>query len=91
MKYIWLFLVLVMPMQAHDYLKDLEEQGYCVIPEVLPADEAKVLYNRLWYEFIEQAWPACKLDDRSNWKEAFPIHNKVLSSRVKTKRTGHFF
>ncbi|MCE5295467.1 MAG: phytanoyl-CoA dioxygenase family protein, partial [Chlamydiales bacterium] len=39
--------------------------------------EAKVLYNRLWYEFIEQAWPACKLDDRSNWKEAFPIHNKV--------------
>lgn len=59
------------------YLKDLEEQGYCVIPQVLSTDEAKALYQRVWHEFIEKAWPNCRMDDRSNWKEAFPMHNKM--------------
>lgn len=59
------------------YLKDLEELGYCVIPQVLTPTETKTLYNRVWHEFIEKAWPACKMDDRSNWKESFPIHNNV--------------
>lgn len=59
------------------YLTDLEELGYCVIPEVLSASETKLLYERVWHEFIEKVWPNCKMDDRSNWKEAFPIHNKM--------------
>lgn len=58
------------------YLKDLEELGYCVIPEVLSTEEAESLYRRVWHEYIEQAWPDCRLDDRSNWKEAFPMHNE---------------
>lgn len=59
------------------YLKDLEELGYCVIPEVLSKEEAEVLYQRVWHEFIEKAWPRCRRDDTSNWKETFPIHNKM--------------
>ena len=59
------------------YLKDLEELGYCVIPQVLSTSEAELLYQRVWHEFIEKAWPNCRMDDRSNWKEAFPIHNKM--------------
>lgn len=59
------------------YLKDLEEQGYCVIPQVLSTAEAEALYQRVWHEFIEKAWTNCKMDDRSNWKEAFPMHNKM--------------
>lgn len=58
------------------YLKDLEELGYCVIPRVLSTSEAEVLYQRVWHEFIEKAWPNCKMNDRSNWKESFPKHNK---------------
>lgn len=59
------------------YLKDLEEQGYCVIPQVLSTAEAEALYQRVWHELIEKAWPNCRMNDRSNWKEAFPIHNKM--------------
>ncbi len=59
------------------YLKDLEELGYCVIPEVLSASEAELLYERVWHEYIEKAWPNCRMDDRSNWKVAFPLHNSV--------------
>lgn len=58
-------------------LKDLEELGYCVIPRVISDDEAKDLYRRVWHEFIEKAWPNCKMDNRSNWKDTFPIHNKM--------------
>lgn len=57
------------------YLKDLEELGVCVIPQLLSASETEVLYERVWHEFIEKAWPNCRLDDRSNWKEEFPMHN----------------
>lgn len=57
------------------YLKNLEEFGYCVIPQVLTAAETEVLYQRVWHEYIEKAWPNCKMDDRSNWKEAFPMPN----------------
>lgn len=63
--------------EGQSYLKDLEEQGYCVIPEVLSRDEAEMLYQRVWHEFIEQAWPNCRMDDRSNWKETFPMHNRM--------------
>jgi hypothetical protein len=59
------------------YLKDLEELGYCVIPQVLSTAEAEILYQRVWHEFIEKAWPNCKMNDRTNWKEAFPKHNKM--------------
>ncbi len=58
------------------YLKDLEDLGYCVIPQILSNSETELLYQRVWHEFIEKAWPACKMSDRSNWKETFPIHNK---------------
>jgi hypothetical protein len=58
------------------YLKDLEELGYCIIPQILPTSETEVLYQRVWREFIEKAWPNCKMDDRSNWKEAFPMHGQ---------------
>lgn len=57
------------------YLRDLEELGYCIIPQTLSTAETEILYQRVWHEFIEKAWPDCKLDDRSNWKEAFPMHN----------------
>jgi hypothetical protein len=57
------------------YLKDLEELGYCIIPQVLSEAEAEVLYQRVWHEFIEKAWPNCRMDDRSNWKKTFPMHN----------------
>jgi len=63
--------------QITSYLKDLEELGYCVIPQLFCPCEAKYLYQRVWHEFIEKAWPNCKMDDRSNWKETFPMHNKV--------------
>jgi hypothetical protein len=59
------------------YLKDLEELGYCIIPQVLSTAETELLYERVWHEFIEKAWPTCKLSDRSNWAETFPLHNKV--------------
>lgn len=61
---------------AHTYLKDLEEQGYCVIPSVLSTEETEILYKRVWKEYIEKAWPGCRMDDRSNWKESFPMHNE---------------
>lgn len=61
---------------AATYLKDLEEEGYCVIPHVLTTAEAKALYERVWHEFIEKAWPNCRMNDRSNWKETFPLHNR---------------
>lgn len=56
------------------YMQDLEELGYCIIPQTFSTPETELLYKRVWYEYIEKAWPACKMDDRSNWKEAFPIH-----------------
>ena len=59
------------------YVKDLEEQGYCIIPQVLSDSETRVLYERVWHEFIEKAWPNCRMNDRSNWKDAFPMHNKM--------------
>ncbi len=59
------------------YLRDLEEQGYCVVSGVLSTSEAEVLYQRVWHEFIEKAWPDCRMNDRSNWKESFPMHNKM--------------
>lgn len=58
------------------YLQDLEELGYCVIPQVLSTSEAELLYQRVWHEYIEKAWPNCRMDDRSNWKDAFPMHNR---------------
>jgi hypothetical protein len=64
-------------MNTISYLQDLEQLGYCVIPQVIPEDETKALYARVWHEFIEKAWPLCKMDDRSNWKEAFPAHNTI--------------
>lgn len=57
-------------------LKDLEDLGYCVIPQILPRVEAEILYKRVWHEYIENAWPKCRMNDRSNWKEEFPIHDK---------------
>lgn len=63
--------------QIPSYLKDLEEKGYCVIPQVLSEAETRILYERVWHEFIEKAWPNCRLHDRSNWNKAFPMHNKM--------------
>lgn len=57
------------------YLKDLEELGYCVISQVISVEETEQLYQRVWHEYIEKAWPHCRLEDRSNWKETFPMHN----------------
>lgn len=61
---------------VHSYLKDLEELGYCVIPQLLSNAETELLYQRVWHDYIEKAWPNCKMDDRSNWQETFPMHNK---------------
>lgn len=58
-----------------NFLKDLEEQGYCVIPALLSKEETETLYKRVWSEYIEKAWPKCKMEDRSNWRESFPMHN----------------
>lgn len=69
--------VTVQNLQIHNYLKDLEELGYCIIPSVLSTAEAELLYERVWYEFIEKAWPHCRMNDRSNWQSAFPMHNKM--------------
>lgn len=57
------------------YLQDLEELGYCVIPQLFSTRETELLYQRIWHEYVEKAWPNCKMDDRSNWKEVFPEHN----------------
>jgi hypothetical protein len=62
--------------QFSSYLKDLEEQGYCVIPQILSDSETEALYQRVGHEFMEKAWPSCKMDDRSNWDKTFPIQNK---------------
>lgn len=59
------------------YLKDLEELGYCVIPNVISEAETELLYQRVWREYIEKAWPHCKMNDRTNWRETFPAHNKL--------------
>lgn len=61
---------------TYSYLKDLEEQGYCVIPQLFSTSETEYLYERVWHEYIEKAWPNCRMDDRSNWEETFPMHNK---------------
>lgn len=61
--------------KTDSYLKALEEQGYCVIPQLFSEAETELLYQRVWHEYIEKAWPDCKMDDRTNWKEVFPIHN----------------
>lgn len=61
---------------SQTYLNDLEELGYCVIPQILSNTETELLYQRVWHEYIEKAWPDCRMDDRSNWKKAFPMHNK---------------
>jgi hypothetical protein len=74
--FLFLFLFLSFSINAASYLQDLEELGYCVIPNVFSREEAEQLYARVFHEFIEKAWPNCKMDDRSNWKEAFPIHNR---------------
>jgi hypothetical protein len=79
---IWLYILLsfvpaFVNAQLVSYLRDLEELGYCIIPQVLSTSEAEVLYQRVWHEFIERAWPNCRLDDRSNWAETFPMHNKM--------------
>jgi len=64
------------PLNAQtNYLQDLEEYGYCVIPEVFSEPETKHLYERVWHEYIEKAWPNCKMDDRGNWQRTFPIHS----------------
>jgi len=55
----------------------LEELGYCVIPNVISRAETEQFYQRVWHEYIEKAWPNCKMDDRRNWEESFPIHNKA--------------
>lgn len=34
---------------AASYLKDLEELGYCVIPQVFTATETEQLYQRVWH------------------------------------------
>lgn len=77
--FIIIFLVVVQSFTYanESYINDLEELGYCVIPEVLSDSEARALYDRVWHEFIEKAWPHCRLDDRSNWNETFPIHSPV--------------
>jgi len=68
---------ILMHAEPASYLKDLEEFGYCVVPNVISTEETEVLYERLWHEFVEKAWPKCKLEDRSNWKETFPKQNKM--------------
>jgi hypothetical protein len=65
-----------LPYHDHSFEKDLEELGYCIIPRLLSDAETEVLYQRVWHEYIEKAWPRCKMDDRSNWKESFPIQNQ---------------
>ena len=48
------------------YLNDLKELGYCVcvIPQVLSTSETELLYQRVWHEFIEKAWPNCRFSIR---------------------------
>ena len=67
---------IALPALPEEYLKDLEELGYCVIPHIFSTAETEDLYERVWHEYIEKAWPHCKMDDRSNWKKLFPIHQK---------------
>lgn len=76
MKNIFLFSCLFFTPLLASPAQDLENLGYCIIPEVISRLEAEELYQRVWHEYIEKAWPTCHLDDRSNWVEAFPLHNK---------------
>lgn len=62
--------------ETPSYLNDLDQEGYCVIPDVLSRQETEQLYRRVWHEFIEKAWPQCTLADTSNWAESFPMHNQ---------------
>ena len=77
MKYVLMLLFYVQSACTNttSYLQDLEEFGYCVIPNVLSVFETEILYQRVWHEFIEKAWPHCRMNDMSNWKDAFPKHN----------------
>lgn len=77
MRYLFLLIVLWFAPSFASYLDDLEELGYCVIPRLFSESETECLYERVWHEFIEKAWPQCRLDDRSNWKDTFPMHNPV--------------
>lgn len=60
--------------QTAYYLSDLENFGFCIIPNIFSNEETLKLYERVFHEFIEKAWPNCKLNDRSNWNKTFPIH-----------------
>lgn len=65
------------PSSISSYLQDLEDLGYCIIPHVLSQEETEKLYDRVWTEFIEKAWPLCKKTGRDHWKEFFPNHGKL--------------
>lgn len=57
------------------FIEDLDKRGYCVIPQVLGPSECDLFTWRLWKEYIEKSWPKCKYNDRTTWKEHFPIQS----------------
>ncbi len=64
-------------MSEASYLWHLDKYGYCVVANVLSDEEVEIYKNRLWTEYVEKAFPPVKYNDKSTWKDHFPIHNHL--------------
>jgi hypothetical protein len=51
---------------AHQVMKSIDEDGYCVLPGIFSAQEADAELQRAW-EFVERVSPSVKRDDWSTW------------------------
>ena len=54
--------------RAQAILRELDEDGYCVLPKVFSPDEMEAELDRMW-GFIETIEPSIKRDMKSSWEK----------------------